>query len=383
MIPRSLSLVTLYTSTKPTSVKTINVISNPTPFVAGVADFEYRQVFSVFDYGTIQPPIPLDNSTICLMTGFNFGLLEKANIDTHYFGLVDDKGGLISAKEAIDKKLALTAMRVNYVHRIMPEFKDGAWDYTPFEHPEVNNYVLPIEFIMRNTLPAASSVWKQINKKEITLAELGLPETMKPGDIIPDNKKPLLDYSTKFEKEDRYLKRVEVQKILAMNNTTFAQLNATTKKISELMTQYAEHLGFVREDGKIEYITLNTHEGQKVVLADAVCTWHEDRLLYGGFPISKQLIRNKIVQVSSAWYDEIQRAKAAAREQQVANFKELMNPEIRYQSPSAEFFAAINILFRAATNKWVDAAVYDVYPGKNESLSNNLERAIEEFKKVL
>jgi len=58
-----------------TSVKSIGVIEEPNHRSFGEADFKYRKVFSVFDYGTIVPPVPLDNSTICLMGGFNFELL--------------------------------------------------------------------------------------------------------------------------------------------------------------------------------------------------------------------------------------------------------------------------------------------------------------------
>lgn len=373
--------MTQFIETKPASVKKISVIIEPTDARAGAADFEYCAVFSVFDYGTIHPPIPLDNSTVCLMTGFNFELLEEEGIDTHYFGLVN-QGKLISAKEAIEQKLALTAMRVNYVPRLMPGFSQGVWDYASFKNPKIKKYVLPIEFIMRNALPAASSVWKRIQTGELTLSELGLPETMRQGEPIPVHRIPILDYSTKFEKEDRYLKSGEVQKILAMDDAAFAQLNATTKKINSIMAEYAAQQGFVREDGKIEYITLSNGHNRRIVLADAVCTWHEDRLLYDGFQISKQLIRNKIVEVSRAWYEEIQRAKLAAKEQHVANFKDLMNPDVSYISPSVEFFNAINTLFRAATNKWVDTVVYDVYPNKSESLADNLERAIEEFRNV-
>ena len=40
----------------PTSVKTIYVVRRPTAEEPGVADFRFNPVFSVFDYGTIQPP---------------------------------------------------------------------------------------------------------------------------------------------------------------------------------------------------------------------------------------------------------------------------------------------------------------------------------------
>ena len=50
--------------------------------------------------------------------------------------------------------------------------------------------------------------------------------------------------------------------------------------------------------------------------------------------------------------------------------------------PDPEFFHAINSLFRAATNQWINARVYDIYPGKDDSISDTLERAIEDFQRV-
>ena len=119
-----------------------------------------------------------------------------------------------------------------------------------------------------------------------------------------------------------------------------------------------------------------------LLLADSVCTWHEDRLTTHGIGISKQRIRDKVKILNPKWYVEIKRAKEQAKSEGLKDFRTLMDKSIRYDSPTPEFFNAINRLFRSGTNQWVDARVYDVYPSKQESLENNLERAVEEFQKV-
>ena len=368
-----------------TSVKKIQIIEEPTATRPGLADFTFNPVFSVFDFGTIKPPVELDNRTICLMAGFNFELLKDDEaLPTHYRGLVDKDGNLISAHEAIRKGIAPDTIRVIFVNREMPVFKDGKWDYSKFRNPP-NNYVQPIEFISRNELPPEASVWK--GKEEDVakaLRAFGLPPGFEKGDPIPEELKPLLSYSTKFEKGegDRTLTAEEAQALMGIDNGRFATINGITRAASQGMTSYAASRGFTRLDGKVEYVVLPTELGPHDVLGDAVCTWHEDRLTYGGIGISKQRIRDRIKKLNPEWYAEIERAKALAKEKGLKSFRDEMNLDIKYNSPSPEFFHAINALFRAATNQWVDARVFDVHPGRDDSLEDSLDRAVEEFQRV-
>lgn len=363
------------------SVKEIKLIKEYDNKNPGLADFCYRYVFSVFDYGTIIPPIPLDNSTICMMAGFNFELLKENGIDSHYQGLVQKENRqVISAKTAIQNRIVLDTMRVMLVHKLMPEYKNGAWNYSQFKDNKINNYVQPIEFISRVQLPESASVWKRIKKREITLKELGLSENLKPGDKLET---AMLDYSTKFEHEDRYLSPSEAQNIMGINSERFDRINNTTRKASKIMTDYAASRGFDRLDGKVEYVTVYDKETQTQIdlLGDAVCTWHEDRLQYKGFGISKQRIRDEVKRLNQDWYGEIERAKEIARKGSTKDFRTLMNPKILYVSPSVEFFEKINTLFRAATNQWVEKKIYHVYSNKKDTISESLERAIEDLRK--
>src|SRR2546423_7204052 len=102
-----------------TSVKTIFVVQRPTEAEPGIADFQFNPVFSVFDYGTLQPPVPLDNSTIALMAAYNFERLREAGIDSHYLALVHE-GEPISAAEAIRRGVAPDTLRVRLVNRLLP-----------------------------------------------------------------------------------------------------------------------------------------------------------------------------------------------------------------------------------------------------------------------
>jgi len=363
-----------------TSVKEISVVKLADNKNHGIADFKYKPVFSVFDIGTINPPIELDNTTINIMQAYNFELLKEYNIDSHYIGLIDHNENIISAKEAIENKTKTDLCRVKLVNRIMPDYTNNKWDYSKFKNLEYNNYVLPLEFISRNSLPSSSSVWLRVKNKELNLKELGLEDNFKIGDKVPEAKQPILDYSTKFEPDDRYINKDEAKNILGIDDKNFNYINETTKKISKIMTDYASSRGFTREDGKIEYIKL---DNETTVVADAVCTWHEDRLISKqGLNISKQLIRDKIKKLNSEWYENIIVSKELAKKEGHADFRTLMNKKISYISPDINFFESLNNLFRAATNMWINNKYYNLYSEKNEGLEANLNRAIEDFLKV-
>src|SRR5258708_9326281 len=140
----------------PPSVKTIFVVQRPTQTEPGIADFRFNPVFSVFDYGTLQPPVPLDNSTVALMAAFNFERLREAGIESHYKAMVKD-GEAISAAAAIRLGVAPDMLRVRLVQRLLPSHTAAGWDHSLFQTPPSNHFVLPVEFISRLKLATTSS----------------------------------------------------------------------------------------------------------------------------------------------------------------------------------------------------------------------------------
>jgi phosphoribosylaminoimidazole-succinocarboxamide synthase len=354
----------------PTSVKTIFVVQRPTQTEPGIADFQFNPVFSVFDYGTLQPPVPLDNSTIALMAAFNFERLREAGIESHYLAMVQD-GEPISAAAAIRLGVAPDMLRVRLIHRLLPTHSASGWDYSLFHSPPSHHFVVPIEFISRVKIGANSSVWKRVARGDIALADLGLPADARPGDPLPHH---VLDYSTKYEPEDRYLSADAARQLTGFSPERWAKINRTTTEASRLMTEFAKSRGVEREDGKVEYVTLD-HPRQVDVLGDAVTTLHEDRLILDGTDITKQAIRDAVKRFNPAWAAEIDRAKAEARAGGVADFRTVMDPAIHYVSPPAEFFERYNALARAFVNHWVGATIYPE--------DRDLSRRLQEFRTLL
>ena len=139
------------------------------------------------------------------------------------------------------------------------------------------------------------------------------------------------------------------------------------------MTEYARSKGVEREDGKVEFVTLD-HGAGRDVLGDAVTTLHEDRLILDGTDITKQAIRDAVKRSSPEWFAAVERAKAEARQRGVADFRTLIDPDTHYVSPPAEFFERYNALARAFVNHWVGAAVYPD--------DRDLSRRLAEFRAV-
>ena len=76
------------------SVKQFGIIQEPTNNKSGVADVLYKNVYSVFDIGTMRMPegCEIDNSTILAMAAQNFENFENQGIKTHYLGVIDNDG---------------------------------------------------------------------------------------------------------------------------------------------------------------------------------------------------------------------------------------------------------------------------------------------------
>ena len=360
----------------PTSVNEIYLYKSPTAFEEGVARITATSNFSVFDVGRMEPTFPLDNSTIVLMGGVNFELLHEEGIKTHYLGLEDKNGELVSAMECIARGIAPWSMRVWFLNRIDPKFRDDAWDYSMFKNPTFRHYVLPVECISRNEINKNSSVWDLIEMGILTLQDLGLPSNFQLGDEIPEHLKPLLTYTTKYEPYDRPLTPKQAQELLHLSDTEFAHMNGVTTKCSRIITAYGESRGFRRPDGKIEQ--------SKERVLDRVGTPHEDRLIHvkTEFGISKQRIRDKIRKDNPRWYEDQARAKRRAVDEGKPDFRDLMDKEIELTLPPPAFFRAFNRLTRAGASLWANKKMYRIYDRYQESLNDNVCRAVEAFRKV-
>lgn len=260
------------------SVKNLIVEVEPTEDKMGVGVFEFTDDYSVFDYGKMPDKIAHKGESLCRVASFNFRQLEKQfGIKTHF-----------------KKMLSGTKMQVNLVRVLNPKIHKI--------YEETTNYLVPLEIIYRNTLPAGSSIFKRLDSGELTLDDLDLSETPKPGHKF---EKAFLDVSTKLEETDRYLSWDEAVELAKISEDQMYEIKEIVLNINDFLTEKAAQLGLEHADGKVEFAVTPKDE---LMLVDVCGTLDENRFLWNGIHVSKQICRDYYK--TTPWYAELEAAKA-------------------------------------------------------------------------
>ncbi|MGW8289057.1 MAG: phosphoribosylaminoimidazolesuccinocarboxamide synthase, partial [Candidatus Bathyarchaeia archaeon] len=96
---------------------------------------------------------------LCLMGAYCFEWLKTEGVETHYRGLVDKKGAVVTFE---DLDTPTSTMEVNLVNVYKPETQNVqgkvVYDYSRYT-PNLKNCLIPLEIIYRNGLPEGSSVF--------------------------------------------------------------------------------------------------------------------------------------------------------------------------------------------------------------------------------
>lgn len=305
------------------SVKDIHVLSEPTKDKAGLARFFFTEHYSVFDYGRMPDLIPGKGESICRMASYNFEKLKNLGIKSHYIKMVSSNEIEVSLYRVLDPR----------------KFSLGQ---------EKKNYLIPLEIIFRNSLPKGSSVFKRLEKGEATLESLGLTKMPKPGEKL---EKPLLDVSTKLEDKDRYLTWKEAQEISALSDKQLTELKEMAINVNEFLTKHAESINLEHADGKIE---LALNENAQLVVVDVLGTLDENRFLYNGYQLNKQILRDYYLEFTS-WPKEF--------EQKGFNAKPPALPK--------ELIKIVSNAYKSVCEAWIEKKIWNA-PSMEEVLEEYL-----------
>ena len=281
------------------SVKDLEIIQKPDRKRMGRGRFYFSDRFSVFDWGPMPNKIPDKGKALCLTTSYFFEKLEKEGVYTHYIGLVED--GKVKYLDELDEP-AYT-MEIRLVRVIRPKITPRGYDYSPVERAD-GNYLIPLEFIYRNSLPEGSSVFERL-KKGLKIEELGLEKVPEPGERL---EKPILDVSTKLEDTDRYLTWKEAKQIAGLSDEEVEDAKNLLLGVDKIISESVEKIGLYNDDGKIE---LALDPERNLMLVDSVGTLDECRFTFEGKHVSKEILRR--IYRQTKWYDEVCRAKEIAR----------------------------------------------------------------------
>jgi len=327
-----------------TSVKEFRVEQPPTDDALGRGAFAFTDDYSVFDWGKMPDAIPDKGASLCTMGAFNFEMLEAAGVPTHYRGVragteaLTLDGALAAGDPPTEMAIALTRA---------PElpFEDGRYDYDAYFGATGTHYIVPLEIVFRNRVPVGSSL-----RKRATPDEVGLDLAEWPARAV-DLPEPVVEFSTKFETQDRYLDRPEAARIAG--SAELDELDAVAHEVNRLVTEQAEDAGLVHQDGKIECLY---HDGQ-IRVADVVGTFDENRFSYDGQQVSKEVLRQYHKHTQPEWVKAVSAAKGRANREGVADWKALCD---RSPEPLAdEVIETARNLYCAGTNAYIDEAAFD------------------------
>ncbi|MCU4717540.1 phosphoribosylaminoimidazolesuccinocarboxamide synthase [Halapricum hydrolyticum] len=336
-----------------TSVKDFRIDQEPTAEEFGRGAFVFTDDYSVFDWGKMPDEIPQKGASLCTMGAYNFEVLEQNHIPTHYEGVAVPGEAIGAGSERVTVDLA-DALAAGIAPREMvisltqvPELPhDGTdYDYDAYHDAAGENYLIPLEIVFRNTVPVGSSL-----RKRSEPADHGLDYAEWPDEPV-DLPEPVVEFSTKYEKQDRYLDREEADRIAG--TAAIDRLEELALSVNYILTEQAARAGFVHEDGKIECL----YYGREIHVADVVGTFDENRFSYDGQEVSKEVLRQYHKRTQSEWVEAVSEAKAEADARGVADWKSLCDRGPEPLDPAV--IETARDLYCAGTNAYVGSDIFD------------------------
>ena len=329
------------------SVKDLKIVADTTKSNMGIGRFYFSDRYSVFDWGEMPDEIPRKGEAIAILSAYFFERFKNEGILTHYEGLIEES----CVKQLKDVKKPTNIIEVKLLNIIKPVFKSGTYDYSAYKFAK-HSFLIPLEIIYRNELPKGSSVFKRLETGNITLQELNLDEKPLQGHKFKD---PFIDYSTKFEITDRYLNRNEAMECAGLTELQIQKIEEQTLKISKIISEEFSKIGFVNQDGKVEYgFDLN----RSLMLVDVAGTLDECRFSYNGIQISKEIARTYYR--NTAWHLETERAKNENRE----NWKAICKLQPEPLPPKLKIL--ISNIYCAVTNEITNKKWFENIPSLKE-----------------
>jgi phosphoribosylaminoimidazole-succinocarboxamide synthase len=331
------------------SVKDLEIIQKPTRVSMGVGRFHFSDRYSVFDWGEMPDRIDGKGEALCIMGAYCFEQLQMEGVKTHYRGLVDKNGKVVTFNE-LEHPTGIMEVSVVNVYKPETQVRQGKleYDYSVYS-PNLKNYLIPLEIIYRNGLPEGSSVYKRLEQGKTTLKDLGLDHYPKPGERLAA---PLFDVSTKLEQTDRYVTWEEARRIAGLTVQEVADVKGLLSRVNSTITEVAASAGLENEDGKIE---LGFDGERKLMVVDVVGTLDECRFTIEGFHVSKEIARQFYKKTD--WYKAVEEAKKTAETLVVNDWRSLC----KLQPPKldVQLKAIISEMYMAAANELTNRRMFD------------------------
>jgi len=329
-----------------TSVKEFRVAESPTTDALGRGSFVFTDDYSVFDWGKMPDEIPDKGASLCTMGAYNFQLVEENHVPTHYEGVrIEPDGDTLELGEALSAGTPPEEMVISLTQvPDLPE-RDGEYDYEAYHAEAGENYLIPLEIVFRSRVGTGSSLRRRTDPTDHGLDYDEWPD----GAVELDD--PIVEFSTKYEEQDRYLDREEAERIAG--TASLDRLEELALAVDHLVTDTAADADLVHEDGKIECLY---YDGQ-IQVADVVGTFDENRFSYDGQQVSKEVVRQYHRRTQPEWVEAVADAKQRAKAEDVADWRTLCERE---PQPLGESVLAVaSDLYTAGANAYLGRELFD------------------------
>ncbi len=279
-----------------TSVKDVRVDHEPADGRLGEGAFVFSDEYSVFDWGQMPDRLPGKGASLCAMGAYNFERLAEAGVETHYRGVVES--GEVMPLGAISEPPREMAIEIARVPDL-PHGPDG-YDYGAYHAAGGDAVVVPLEIVFRNVVPPGSSLRDRSDPAD---HDLDFEDWPAEAVELPE---PIVEFSTKYEQQDRYLDRQEADRIAG--DADIDALEDCAREVNRVITDRADAVGFTHQDGKIECLY---HDGQLKV-GDVAGTFDENRFSKNDVQLSKEVIRQYYRTRDPQWVKAVKQAKQEA-----------------------------------------------------------------------
>ena len=327
-----------------TSVKQFRVDEPATTDELGTGAFVFTDDYSVFDWGKMPDSIPNKGASLCAMGAANFEALEDAGIPTHYRGVVS--GGKVVDLGSVASPPREMAIELTQVPELPHEGRE--YDYSAYHAAAGENYLIPLEIVSRNTVPIGSSLRSRGDPEAF-----GLEYDEWPDEVV-DLPEPVVEFSTKYEKSDRYLSRDNADYIAG--KADIDALESIAREVNDLVTEQAAEAGLKHEDGKIECLYFDG----EIKVADVVGTFDENRFSYAGQQLSKEVVRQYHKRTQPEWVEAVSEAKAEAKAEDVADWRELCS--VDPEPLNDRVIDAVRDMYTAGTNAYLGRELFSAPP---------------------
>jgi phosphoribosylaminoimidazole-succinocarboxamide synthase len=293
--------------------------------------FEYSDRFSVFDWGEMPDAISEKGKTLAVMGKIFFRYLENKESWIHLFSekeitenfdpeLIDflkthpiykkfcQEGVYHHAvlDESVEWNSPFMKVKSIQVHR--PKMIDyNSYDYSEYQKSPFNCLV-PLEVIFRLGLSKDNSLSKRLGSDLKSWQQFGF-------NVIPASnqmlRSPVIDFSTKLERGDRYISYQEAKNLAGLNTKEWNNLVVFAKLIGLNLYVLHKKMGFELWDGKIEVAFVEGADGvRNFMLVDSIGI-DELRLIVNGKSFSKEFLRE--VYKESAWFKNLEASKLESK----------------------------------------------------------------------